>query len=273
MSDEMKSSYYIMLPQDPRDTARFLNTYVSEYFLPQTYMATEKESNLANILPFSQSSKCVENEMEDLIWNSKRKWSKQDVLHILAWKIDGIDHLASKEQIILKETWSDKNNCMKGVHRGIEINNIELLTSFVADHVSKWREIYSHKWNAENALTVLKELDAYIKKNGISRMGPVHLITLLSFVSQGELPIYDKQAMKALIAYENGYAPGKVIYFSDLPNVSEKSFWSKYQDYINKLETNFGSDYKTNRKIDQALWVYGHLFVRAKSKKECSEYA
>lgn len=95
------------------------------------------------------------------------------------------------------------------------------------------------------------------------------MVTLLFFVTNGECPIYDRFAMRALLAIKHGCKPGDTINSNDakpanLPCKSDKNFTQKaadvMKDYICLLQEIFGDEYKTNREIDRALWVYGHLF-------------
>ena len=192
--------------------------------------------------------------------------SPKDVFYILAWKIGGIDHKSCDKNhpIVLREGWSYDGSSMAGVHRGKNINNIGELASFVAERINTWQnEKKSINWSKEDALRIINEIDTCKREKNVTQIGSVYIITLLFFITQGEFPVYDQEAMKALLAIKGGKMPGsKVDQFNDMLDISSPNFWNRYQDYINLLEKFFGTDYKTERKIDQALWVYGHLFKR-----------
>ena len=110
-------------------------------------------------------------------------------------------------------------------------------------------------------------------KNEVRGIGSVYLITMLYFVSGGEYPIYDQFAAMALDAIKNGKKPGSTIQIKDLPDKKSKSFLnlldnpnSVYSSYIKNLEELselfYGNKdgYQNDRRLDRALWVYGHLF-------------
>lgn len=91
----------------------------------------------------------------------------------------------------------------------------------------------------------------------VKHLGVVYVITLIYFLSGGKYPIYDKFthiAVKALYMNENPYdifvcgAPGK-------NNIAQAI--GMYKEYCWLLKQVFGK-YDIDRKLDQALWVYGH---------------
>ena len=91
-------------------------------------------------------------------------------------------------------------------------------------------------------------------------VGTVYLITLLFFLSHGKYPIYDRFAMNSLMAIENDVAPEPNT-IPELPAKWDRGFATlcdrEYGEYIDKLNS-LGMDYKSDRRIDRALWVYGH---------------
>ena len=84
----------------------------------------------------------------------------------------------------------------------------------------------------------------------VSGLGTVYLLTLVYFISKGKSPIYDQFAHRALDALEKGLKPKA----QEVPKhtVPEKKSKNAFKW--------FGSHYK-ERKLDRALWVYGHLFT------------
>ena len=117
--------------------------------------------------------------------------------------------------------------------------------------------------NIQSILCNLKE---------ISGVGNVIAIALLSFITNGELPIYDKYAHIALLKIDNGckecdggfkkLITDKELYqkFHNSDNI--KTVYNEYNKYKDLLYTYF-KDYLDKglyRKVDRALWSYGHLF-------------
>ena len=184
----------------------------------------------------------------------------EDVPKILAWKIGAVDeYKKGKNDIFLKKDIAsleinDKTTYLKYKRAKISYNE-----SF-AECITKWSK--QQKWNEDSAKSFFNELFA----NDFSGIGTVYLLTLLFVVSKGAFPIYDRfaaQAIKAIIDNKKPYEKCEVKEpFEKCNNFSEKIFKDKsfYISYINNLEKIFGEEYKNNRKIDQALWVYGHMF-------------
>ena len=86
-------------------------------------------------------------------------------------------------------------------------------------------------------------------------------------------------ALKAIKAMKTGKSRSdeKIVY-QEFPEKKTRQFElllsernekpSVYQEYIGYLNELFGEGYKTNRKIDRALWVYGHCIESARSEKK-----
>ncbi len=87
--------------------------------------------------------------------------------------------------------------------------------------------------------------------------GAVYMINLLFFKSGGRWPIYDRFAHKATKALFMEKCPDQV-YVGEAPakkNINDVV--NMYSEYVWLLEKLFG--YKEiDRRIDRALWVYGH---------------
>ena len=66
--------------------------------------------------------------------------------------------------------------------------------------------------------------------------------------------------MNSLMAIENDVAPEPNT-IPELPAKWDRGFATlcdrEYGEYIDKLNS-LGMDYKSDRRIDRALWVYGH---------------
>ena len=113
--------------------------------------------------------------------------------------------------------------------------------------------------NNEQARQFLKRISE------IAGLGSTYMITLLFFASNGKFPIYDKFAHMALCAIKEGVIPHENIKtYKILPDKSG-GYWNAYEEYRKLLkEVADGYEYKgfsdDNRKLDRALWVYGHMF-------------
>ena len=71
----------------------------------------------------------------------------------------------------------------------------------------------------------------------------------------------------AVSSIVNDEEPGSYIPQTDLPSRTSKNIIEKCNEiYVNPLKSVFQDEYKIDRNIDRALWVYGHLFESDKSK-------
>lgn len=110
-------------------------------------------------------------------------------------------------------------------------------------------------------------------------IGPVYAITFLYFLTRGKYPIYDRFAHIALkvIDEKNG--------FNDL--ISDSELGKEFHTYSSNVETvlrdytesyikrlnqifrkKYGEECDTDRNLDRALWVYGHLFNETEANKQ-----
>jgi hypothetical protein len=109
-------------------------------------------------------------------------------------------------------------------------------------------------------------------------IGPVILITLLFFITKGDYPIYDRFAMSSLIVWKLNQQgintpTGTIINGCGLPSKDKpeelKALLNsgKYFEFIQLLKSFCSIEYekenvwKTERYVDQSLYVYGHFFV------------
>ena len=96
-----------------------------------------------------------------------------------------------------------------------------------------------------------------LKYDPPKNFGCVYIINLMYFLSRGTIPIYDQYACKAARALVEGITPDK-IYVGPAPGKNDcKKVITMYSEYIHLLEKIFGTC-NIKRKIDRALWVYGH---------------
>lgn len=190
---------------------------------------------------YMNNSIFVEKEIEKLLLKEKRDISEKDIFRILAWKIGKISHKksASEERIIYHRGWDEE-------HLKAKI----------------YKESLSHEDFACVKKSILEiegeRLIDYIAKLGnIEHLGPVYIITLRYFATKGKYPIYDRFAYKATQAIlDNTKRVGDSI---KEENVSFNNIEYIYDDYLQKLKEIFWGKYN-ERRVDQALWSYGHLF-------------
>ena len=106
--------------------------------------------------------------------------------------------------------------------------------------------------------------------------GTVYIINHMFFLSKGKVPIYDRfahVAVKSLFmnksplevyvpeapskdAHPKGRGPEKNNYYLAL-NILEEYMWLLKEVFPDEIHKN-GDDMYISRKLDQALWVYGH---------------
>ena len=127
--------------------------------------------------------------------------------------------------------------------------------------------------NPEEEEIVLTELlkVLYGIAEDVKGIGTVYTLNFLFFLSGGYFPIYDQFAMKGLTAIEKGMDPSiqdiPYIQLPDLKSISckrwmelllsDKENSGSYRQYMRLLNRYF-PEYKEQRQVDQALWVYGH---------------
>lgn len=102
-----------------------------------------------------------------------------------------------------------------------------------------------------------KDLTSDGKEKRLPNFGTVYLINLIYFRSEGKFPIYDQFAHKAVKALFANASPAN-IYIGPAPDKEEQTkVVALYREYLWLLDKVFGR-IKIERKLDQALWVYGH---------------
>lgn len=176
-------------------------------------------------------------------------------LWIAAWKMGRLD---DNGQIV----YTNSGNILNGY--GKEINGLDdYIQSIDCNRIQKSIENGDYE-------TAFCEL----AKNSPANFGTVYIITLMHFISKGEIPIYDKfahKAIKAIFAAEEV----KNIYVGDAPaKKNSNAAVNMLKEYMWLLKNVFGKSH-IDRQTDRALWVYGHAdknFVgenRIKSHKCC----
>ena len=187
------------------------------------------------------------HEVETLITQliGKETYSETDVFRIIAWKTGNILSFKSKENAIkYKEGWIEET--LSGYIYGY-ILNIKELTKMINETPAKPEEFLSK-------IAPCKVLS----KKGVSKaLGNVYAITFLYFKSNGSCPFYDSFAQKAITAIANKKAPPYKI---ENPSYDFSSFKSIYYAFCSEVKAVFPDYSSHHRRIDQALWVYGHMF-------------
>lgn len=252
--------YY--LPDGTEITAKeFVNRYSEDYFL--------KEIGKKGLVPdLYRNSEYIEKEIEKILHEGIK--DERDVARIIAWKIAKIRHRESEENQEFRYASDWVNAEQLSVTRYSKPFPLEKIAHNITNNIEKLEKL---------AVEDPQGLLNAINKPEYKGMGSVYLVTLLYFLSKGEYPIYDQFAMMSLTAIISGASPilgEKVavdVKFKELPTKDSTKFSeimkNEMAQYIKMLNDIFGDEWKTNRKIDQALWVYGHLFKEGK-RTACS---
>lgn len=220
----------------------FISLYGKSYYIGESCL----------VRGIVQSSEYVEKEIEAILKNGIKK--ETDVIRILAWKIGKIKHSESEKQknFTYAADWSDAENF--NIMRYKESFHLKPFAQYIVSNINELEG---------RVKTMLQEVLQELKEQAPAGIGGVYLITLIYFLSKGYYPIYDRfahVAVKALYMDENpkdiyvGNAPGK----DDLAKVM-----AMYKEYCWLLKHVFGT-YSIERKLDQALWVYGHGAITVK---------
>ena len=238
------------------DAGAFIKEYESLYF----------DDSEVTFCRLRRSAQGVEREIERIL--TEGFGGEGDVKKVLAWKVGRVDHKRSSEDcFVYTREWEDPR---PRTYRGKPFD-----FSLIAKKVLTVQE--GGRADDPEALV------GALTQDRIRGMGPVYLLTLLYFLTQGRCPIYDHYVALAINALHEGAAPGKrdargrqhplgkAAYdavrprdlFSGLRHVLEKG--SVYPSFVERVEDIFGpeatSDALEYRRIDRALWVYGHRFT------------
>lgn len=204
---------------------------------------------------------------------------------------NGSNRITAKEFLDFYEmVYFYENPNLKLENEIVEIKNGQKPVSENLITIFRWKmgtENYNDKtvtnrWNYTVDIEKVKGcLDAYDKDNpqvlidellNKGGLGPVYAITVLYFLSGGQYPIYDKYAHMAVCAIEGDKKPRDGVSFSNLSDSKNgKKVYDSYNDnFVKKVKTisnkeNMHIDI-TNRKLDRALWAYGHLFYKISNK-------
>ena len=221
----------------------FVRMYADSYYIGNEKLCTRA----------SQSSRYTEQEIDRILREGIK--AKHDVVHILAWKIGKIKHKDSTDKFVYAKDWVGAELFEVSLY-----NNkfdIEKVSGYISGNIARLET--QAETDPQGGLNDLKALNIY----GI---GTVYLITLLYFISRGKHPIYDRFAKMAVDAIIGDKRPGEAIVYNELPDKKSNKFDTLFKDHLSDYSSNlysiFKDEYKENRDIDRALWVYGHCFSR-----------
>ena len=223
----------------------FVSMYADSY-----YIGNEKLCKRA-----PQSSTYTEQEIDCILCEGIK--TPLDVVHILAWKIGKIKHKDSTDRFVYAKDWVGAESFK--VYRYKKEFDIKTVSCHISDNIERLEA--QAETDPQGVLNELKDL-------GTDGIGTVYLVTLLYFISRGKYPIYDRFAKIAVDAIIGDKRPGEAIVYKDLPDKKSKAFDTLYDEYLLDYSRNlysiFKDEYKENRDIDRALWVYGHCFSQNK---------
>lgn len=250
----------------------FVERYADFYYQGEKTNSEEEELGITNL---AKTKKDIE---QYIIENNLSKGNIDE--NVIAWKAGTLDSTKYPPQPKLKN-----ENLINGYGKTIDKNK---LTSYFQICKNSKKDILSLSQ---------KELNEYIKtcrksgkektdmeawKSGFEKIyklllsgvpqnfGSVYIINLLYFISQGRLPIYDQfahRAVKSLFLEKSfgvSIAPTNIFIGTAPAKKDTKTVFNMYSEYIWLLVQVFGTETINpvrnldDRKLDQALWVYGH---------------
>ena len=235
-----------------KNTEDFIDFYEPCYFGEGPHCVRKLANNCGRRI--YSSSRFSEKEIERILKSGIQ--SEEDVKIILAWKTGKIIHKKTEEKksFVFYDKWPEKGSG--------ELPNLDDITYNIVKDIE----------------SLDKKTTGDIRKylEGFDHIGPVYAQTLLYFISKGKYPIYDKCAQIALKAYEENIFPGNAVKYEELPpDNPEKAdkIINNYTCLIRKAFSLNGTELDTivkkYRKIDRALWVYGHCFTNDSDSSDC----
>lgn len=239
--------YYDLLRVESKNDA-FISTYSSMYL----------KGNPCLVPHVQQTDEKVENWILSIA--SKDKWNLRDVFNIIAWKtgkikLENKGNPYSKVEDLEYASGCDPDGMTITAYSCFPIR---CLAEYIVENLPDLREKAKKGCGIEAFKMIADKADSC----KLDKFGTVYILTLLFFLSEREQPIYDTFVMRSLFAFDNDVKPGSRIKGMEaVPGREEtekvKNFYLKFKE---KLYNRFGDGYKTDRKIDRALWVYGHYF-------------
>lgn len=236
----MDNMFFYCLKEELFDKGSFVEKYADMYF----------EGDEGSFCPFPFLNQTTQEEENKTLKLFKKdyKWNCEDVFNILVWKTGSKKYEFSDDKIALTPPGRSE----------IDITKLARMIVEQQDELRKTAE------NCDFAKAFASILDV-VTKSETKNIGTVYCITLLFFLSMGKVAIYDKQAHKSLIAIKNSVLPGKSVGYSTPPDKKEKKKVNKMYNEFYEMLIELFPDYpdgntECKRRIDRALWVYGHYF-------------
>ncbi len=147
----------------------------------------------------------------------------------------------------------------------------------IIDHIDRALENFDGAGNPFDAVRELTEAFNILKAcNSDKRFGTEHMISTMSFLSRGRIPMYDKNAYKAIQALYHDRNPGEITVDAAPSAEGGMGAMLRLVEYMYLLDKVFGKD-RTNRSemfsnceqvgytsrgLARALWVYGQCTRR-----------
>ena len=272
----------IIIRDESCEGIKFNNDYWKYYFIGGS------ANNLNPPHGLNKTCEWVEEEIYNV--RDRIDWSANDILRILAWKTGKIDHKKCNEngggEISYYANWIEgKTDDVIGslqlpYQQIISGDNFMPIVNKVKELRRKWCK-KEEKKKDEVALEIWSALLDLVNgnENNASRgLGTVPLLTILHFITGGEYPIFDRFAMASLSIWklkkqkeDIKIVKGSVVHGCSLPgkgmkevrNILERGIYHDYIELLNEFcKSNYGNkdEWKTNRNVDRALWVFGHFF-------------
>jgi hypothetical protein len=192
------------------------------------------------------TSRFVEDQVVALLQHSE-PLTANDLKLIMAWKMGVIYQARSERErrIVYWPNWDQRLERYKRLQYRPSIN-----------------------WLADNMPSILQRINDgnpraafnFIANEDLVGFGPTYILTILFFVTRGQQPIYDRFAHMAALAIDKGLPPHSEVSYQTVRN------WNEYEDYKSLLTPIVQAcgqrpgSMTVPRRVDQALWVYGHLF-------------
>ncbi len=214
-----------------------------EFYNPKGEEIASKEefiklySNIYYVLVGNKNAN-IESDIE-FIYCKGIKANEKDFIRFLKWKVGD----------------KNKSSAIITTDRGrrIDVDRIKQLA----------RELKYSELKFEGTLSIedVKKIYNFIVDPGIANVGSVYTLALISMITKGQFPIYDRFADVGLEAVSKGYKIRSEIEYKEMPDkTSANSVMKRYKEYMDRLNDKFGDRWKESRDVDRALWTYGHMF-------------
>lgn len=170
-------------------------------------------------------------------------------LEVVAWKMGCLDKFFGKGNDVHEDMPNGYGSFLE----------IESLKSYI-DGISNIKisnELMAGKANIDEIYTPLKKQYEVFAQESPQYFGPVNIINLIYFKTKTAIPIFDRFAYRAVKAVHYGIHPSRVFAGMSLEKNNSKAVVNLLLEYMRLLQGLFGK-YSIDRKIDRALWVYGH---------------